>query len=50
VVLALHLIVTSAITQHSAVDPDLHVDREELVPMIVSLAAQVLGAGSVGAG
>jgi AcrR family transcriptional regulator len=44
VVLALKLIVTAAMTQHSTVDADLHVDRDELVPMIVSLAAHVLGA------
>ena len=44
VVLALHLIVTAAMTQHSKVDADLHVDRDELVPMIVRLAADVLGA------
>src|SRR5688500_15701044 len=37
VVLALKLIVTAAMTQHSTVDADLHVDRDELVPMIVSL-------------
>ena len=36
--LALKLIVTAAMTQHSTVDADLHVDRDELVPMIVSLA------------
>ncbi len=44
VVLAVKLIVTAAMTQHSKVDADLHVDRDELVPMIVSLAAHVLGA------
>jgi AcrR family transcriptional regulator len=44
VVLAVKLIVTAAMTQHSKVDADLHVDREELVPMIVSLAVHVLGA------
>jgi AcrR family transcriptional regulator len=44
VVLAVKLIVTAAMTQHSKVDADLHVDREELVPMIVALAAHVLGA------
>ena len=44
VVLALKLIVTAAMTQHSTVDADLHVDRDALVPMIVSLAAHVLGA------
>ena len=44
VVLAVKLIVTAAMAQHSKVDADLHVDREELVPMVVSLAAHVLGA------
>ena len=44
VVLAVKLIVTAAMTQHSKVDADLHVEREELVPMVVSLAAHVLGA------
>jgi hypothetical protein len=43
VVLALELIVTAAMTQHSDVDADLHVDREELVPMLVALAAHVMG-------
>ena len=43
VVLALKLIVTAAMTQHSRVDADLHVDREELVPMLVGLAAHVMG-------
>ncbi len=43
VVLAVQLIVTAARTQHSKVDADLHVDREQLVPLIVSLAAHVLG-------
>ena len=42
VVLALELVVTAAVTQHSALDPDLHVDREELVPLLVSLAGHVL--------
>jgi AcrR family transcriptional regulator len=46
VVLAVKLIVTAAMTQHSKVDADLHVDRDELVPMIVSLAAHVLGASN----
>jgi AcrR family transcriptional regulator len=46
VVLAVQLIVTAARTQHSKVDADLHVDREELVPLIVSLAAHVLGASN----
>jgi AcrR family transcriptional regulator len=48
VVLALELIVTAAMTQHSDVDADLHVDREELVPMLVSLAAHVMGSGQTG--
>lgn len=43
VVLALKLIVTAAMTQHSRVDADLHVEREELVPLLVSLSAHVLG-------
>ena len=43
VVLALKVIVTAAMTQHSRVDADLHVDREELVPMLVGLAAHVMG-------
>lgn len=43
VVLALKLIVTAAMTQHSRVDADLHVDREELVPMLVGLSAHVMG-------
>ena len=42
VVLAVKLIVTAAQTQHSKVDADLHVDREEFVPMIVSLDSHVL--------
>jgi AcrR family transcriptional regulator len=46
VVLAVKLIVTAAMTQHSKVDADLHVDRDELVPMIVSLAAHVIGASN----
>ena len=44
IVLALKLIVTAAMTQHSRVDRDLHVDPEELVPVLVSLAQQVMGA------
>jgi AcrR family transcriptional regulator len=44
VVLALELIVTAAMTQHSAVDADLHVERGELVPLLVSLARHVMGA------
>ena len=46
VVLALELIVTAARTQHSSVDADLHVDSDELVPLLVSLAGHVLGVGS----
>ena len=45
IVLALKLIVTAAMTQHSPVDADLHVDEEELVPLLVTLAQQVLGQG-----
>jgi AcrR family transcriptional regulator len=46
VLLALDLIVTAAKAQHSRSDTDLHVDREELVPLLVSLAGHVLGAGN----
>ena len=46
VVLALELVVTAAVTQSSPLDADLHVDREELVPLLVSLAGQVLGTGN----
>jgi len=46
-VLALKLIVTAAMTQHSPLDADLHVDEEELVPVLVSLAQQVMGPSSV---
>ena len=49
VVLALDLVVTAAVTQQSSLDPDLHVDREELVPMLVSLAGHVLGVRTVDA-
>jgi AcrR family transcriptional regulator len=41
--LALKLIATAAMTQHSAIDADLHVDPHELVPLLVRLAEQVLG-------
>ena len=47
IVLALKLIVTAAMTQHSPLDADLHVDEEELVPVLVSLAQQVMGPSSV---
>jgi len=47
IVLALKLIVTAAMTQHSPLDADLHVDEEELVPVLVSLAQQVMGPASV---
>jgi AcrR family transcriptional regulator len=47
IVLALKLLVTAAMTQHSPVDADLHVDEEELVPVLVSLAQQVMGPSSV---
>ncbi len=43
VVLALKLIAGAAMTQHSPVDTDLHVEREQLVPMLVSLAGEVMG-------
>lgn len=43
VVLALQLLVNAALTQNSPVDIDLHVDRAELVPLVVDLAAHVLG-------
>jgi AcrR family transcriptional regulator len=43
VVLALRLIASAAETQHSPVDPDLHVERDQLVPMLVALAADVMG-------
>ncbi len=42
IVLGLDLIVTAAMTQHSRVDSDLHVPTGELVPLIVSLATQVV--------
>lgn len=45
VVLALDLVSTAALTQRSRLDADLHVDRQELVPMLVALATQVIGAG-----
>jgi AcrR family transcriptional regulator len=47
IVLALKLVVTAAMTQHSPLDADLHVDEEELVPLLVSLAQQVMGPTSV---
>jgi AcrR family transcriptional regulator len=47
IVLALKLVVTAAMTQHSPLDADLHVDEEELVPVLVSLAQQVMGPMSV---
>lgn len=43
VVLALQLLVNAALIQGSTVDMDLHVDRAELVPLVVDLAAHVLG-------
>lgn len=42
VVLAINLIVTAAIAQHSRLDADLHVERERLVPMLVGLARHVI--------
>ncbi|HET6562047.1 MAG TPA: helix-turn-helix domain-containing protein [Marmoricola sp.] len=47
VVLAIKLIASAAMAQHSPGDADLHVDHDELVPLLVELAAQVMGA-SVG--
>ena len=47
IVLALKLIVTAAMTQHSPLDADLHVDEEELVPVLVTLAQQEMGPSSV---
>ena len=44
-VLALQVIVHAATTQSSPVDADLHVDPEELVPLLVALATGVLGPG-----
>ncbi len=44
VVLALRLIVTAATAQSSPNHTGLHVEREELVPLLVELAAQVMGA------
>lgn len=43
VVLALQLLVNAAQTQQSDVDLDLHLDHDDLVPLVVQLAAQVLG-------
>jgi AcrR family transcriptional regulator len=43
VVLALKLITGAAMTQHSHVDTALHVQREQLVPMLVALASEVMG-------
>jgi AcrR family transcriptional regulator len=45
VLLALDLVVTAAITQHSRLAAELHVDRDTLVPLLVDLAAQVMGDG-----
>jgi AcrR family transcriptional regulator len=44
VVLAIRLIVTAAMTQSSPVDTALHVDHDELVPLLVELSARVMGA------
>lgn len=44
IALGLRLIVTAAMLQHSTVDADMHVDREELVPLVVDLAGNVVGA------
>ena len=42
ITLALQLIVTAAMTQHSVVDADLHVPEEHFVPMVRDLALGVL--------
>ena len=44
VVLALKLVATAAMAQRSPADANLHVDHDELVPLLVGLAADVLGA------
>jgi len=49
-VLALELVVTAAVAQRSPLDAHVHVEREELVPLLVSLASQVVGAGDPVAG
>ena len=43
VVLAIRMIATAAMTQSSAADASLHVDRDELVPLLVELASTVMG-------
>jgi AcrR family transcriptional regulator len=42
ITLALQLIVTAAMTQHSTVDADLHVPEDHFVPMVRDLALAVL--------
>jgi AcrR family transcriptional regulator len=44
VVLALRMIATAAMAQSSPADAGIHVEPEELVPLLVELASQVLGA------
>jgi AcrR family transcriptional regulator len=44
VVLAIRLIVTAAMTQSSSTDSAIRVEPDELVPLLVELAAQVMGA------
>jgi hypothetical protein len=46
VVLATRMIATAAMAQSSPASSSLHVDRDELVPLLVDLAAQVMGAPS----
>lgn len=48
IVLGLDLIVTAAMTQHSRVDTDLHVAASEFVPLVVSLATQVVAGTTQG--
>jgi AcrR family transcriptional regulator len=44
IVLAIRMIATAAMAQSSPADAALHVDRDELVPLLVDLAAAVMGA------
>ena len=46
VVLATRMIATAAMAQSSPASTSLHVDPDELVPLLVDLAAQVMGAPS----
>jgi AcrR family transcriptional regulator len=49
IVLGIDLIVTAARAQHSRVDVDLHVPSHDLVPLLVSLATQVVAGPVTGA-